>query len=79
MTKLKSILKERKMTQTQLFNLISQQCVTPVPKYQISRICNGVTSNFTIITLMKICRALEVTPNDLLRKLDYMHLFKSVE
>jgi DNA-binding Xre family transcriptional regulator len=78
MSKLKSILKSRKMTQKQLFNQIKEVCNTPVPLYQISRITSGKTKNFTIVTMMKICRALEITPNELLTKADYSDLFKQV-
>jgi DNA-binding Xre family transcriptional regulator len=76
MSKLKKILETRQMSQKQLFNQIKELCHTPVPLYQISRISSGKTKNFTIVTMIKICRALEITPNDLLTKSDYTDLFK---
>ena len=79
MSKLKKILKERKMNQTQLYEKIKEQSLVAVPKYKLSRICSGQTKNYHVITLIKICRALGVTPNELLSKSDYDNIFKSVE
>ena len=75
MSKLKKILEEREMTQRELFALIKEKCHTPVPLYQISKICSGKATNYTISTLIKICAALMVTPNEILSKEDYQSLF----
>lgn len=76
MSKLKSILKERRISQTELVEMTKQFCTTPVPRYTINKICKGSRTNYSVITLMKICRALEVTPNEILSKSDYEHIFK---
>jgi DNA-binding Xre family transcriptional regulator len=75
-TKLQKILNERNLTQKWLYEKIKEQCVTPVGEYQINRICKGKSTNYHMITMIKICRALEITPNDLLTKSDFEHLFK---
>lgn len=77
MSKLKKILEDREMTQRELFALIKANCHTPVPLYQISKICNGKATNYTVNTLIKICAALMVTPNEILSKEDYNALFLS--
>ena len=76
-TKIRLILLERGMTQKQLLQIINEQAKVPVPQYQLSRIVNGKVSNYHVNTLIKICRALEVTPNEILQKKDYSSLFKS--
>lgn len=76
MSKLQSILKERRISQTEFVEMTKQFCTVPVPRYTINKICKGNRTNFSIITLMKICRALEVTPNEILSKRDYEYLFK---
>lgn len=76
MSKLKAILKQRKISQVQLVELTKEYCKTPVPRYAINKICKGKRTNYSILTLMKICRALEVTPNEILSKSDYDHIFK---
>ena len=76
MSKLKAILKERRISQTELVEMTREFCKTPVPRYAINKICKGNRVNYSIATLMKICRALEVTPNEILSKADYDHIFK---
>jgi DNA-binding Xre family transcriptional regulator len=76
MSKLKSILKDRRISQVELVEMTKEFCKTPVPRYTINKICNGSRVNYSIVTLMKICRALEVTPNEILSKADYDHIFK---
>jgi DNA-binding Xre family transcriptional regulator len=76
MSKLKAILKERRISQTELVEMTKQFCTTPVPRYTINKICKGNRTNYSVITLMKICRALEVTPNEILSKSDYEDIFK---
>jgi DNA-binding Xre family transcriptional regulator len=74
-TKLKQILDERKMTQKDLYIAMKEKCITPVPLYQISKICNGKSTNYNTSTLIKICATLLVTPNEILSKEDYVDLF----
>ncbi len=76
-SKLKQILEERGMTQKDLFNKMKEMCVTPVPLYQISKICNGKSTNYNTTTLIKVCAVLMVTPNEILSKEDYFDLFIS--
>jgi len=76
MTKLKQILSEKRMTQKDLFERIKEMSHTPIAQYQISRIVSGKVSTYNIATLMKICRALDVTPNQILMKGQYSELFK---
>jgi len=76
-SKLKQILEERKMTQKDLFLQMKERCITPVPLYQISKICSGKSTNYNTTTLIKICATLMVTPNEILSKEDYANLFIS--
>ena len=76
MSKLQKILKDRRISQTELVEMTKQFCIVPVPRYTINKICKGNRINYSIVTLMKICRALEVTPNEILSKSDYDYLFK---
>jgi DNA-binding Xre family transcriptional regulator len=76
MSKLKQILSERGMTQIDLYERIKEMSNTPIAKYMISRIVSGKVKTYNVSTLMKICRALDVTPNQVLSKADYPQLFK---
>jgi len=38
----------------------------------ISKICSGQKTNYHIDTLLKICLALNVTPNDIIEKDDFV-------
>ena len=73
--KLKAILMERELTQMDLYRMIATTSKQHLPRIQINQIVNGKKTNFTILTLMKICRALEVTPNEILDKSSYSFLF----
>jgi DNA-binding Xre family transcriptional regulator len=75
-TKLQKLLNEKNVTQAWLYDKIKEQCHTPVGEYQINRICKGKAKNYQLITLVKICKALEVTPNEIISKSDFDHLFK---
>ena len=75
-TKLQKMLNERNVTQKWLYEKIKEQCLVPVGEYQINRICKGKTTNFHLNTLMKICKALETTPNEIISKSDFDNLFK---
>jgi DNA-binding Xre family transcriptional regulator len=75
-TKLQKMLNERNLTQKWLYEKIKEQCLVPVGEYQINRICKGKTTNYHIMTLMKICRAMECTPNEIITKSDFDNLYK---
>lgn len=65
-SKIQAILFERKLKIVDLFNIIKSQNDRPVAKYMISQIVNGQRTNYEIITLNKVCRALGVSPNDII-------------
>ena len=67
-TKIKKILEKRNMTQTDLFNAIKSNCNNYLGKDVISKIVNGKKENYEIFTLLKICVALNVTPNEIIEK-----------
>lgn len=73
LTKIKKILIEKNLNQTDLFNLIKSQCNTHLGKDVISRIVNGKKSNYEIYTLLKICLALNVTPNEIIEKEEFIN------
>ena len=65
-SKIQAILFERKLKIVDLFNIIKSQNDRPVAKYMISQIVNGQRTNYEIITLNKVCKALGVSPNDII-------------
>tara|TARA_R110002167_G_scaffold33284_2_gene106963 strand:+ start:3297 stop:3539 length:243 start_codon:yes stop_codon:yes gene_type:complete len=67
-TKLKLLLEKRNMTQSELYNTIKDNCKSYLGKDVISRIVNGKKQNYEIYTLLKICMALNVTPNQIIEK-----------
>ncbi len=67
-TKLKLLLEKRNMTQSELYNIIKENCKSYLGKDVISRIVNGKKQNYEIYTLLKICMALNVTPNQIIEK-----------
>jgi len=71
-TKIKKILQEKNINQTQLFERIKSQSKTYLGKDVISRIVNGKKTNYEIYTLLKLCMALDVTPNDLIEKENFI-------
>lgn len=71
-TKLKKILSEKNMSQTELFDKIQFSCKTYLGKDVISKIVSGKKQNFELFTLLKICVALNVTPNDLIEKDEFI-------
>jgi DNA-binding Xre family transcriptional regulator len=75
-TKLQKMLNERNLSQKWLYEKIKEESVVPVGEYQINRICKGKTTNFHLNTLMKICKALETTPNEIITKSDFDNLYK---
>jgi len=67
-TKLKLLLEKRNMTQSELYTIIKDNCKSYLGKDVISRIVNGKKQNYEIYTLLKICMALNVTPNQIIEK-----------
>jgi len=76
MSKLKALLKQRRITQVELREISKTICKVPLPRYTINRIYQGKLTNYSMETLIKLCRVLEVTPNEILSKSDYDKLFK---
>ena len=72
LTKIKLILQEKNINQTELFERIKSQSNTYLGKDVISRIVNGKKSDYEIYTLLKICMALNVTPNEIIEKEDFI-------
>ena len=66
-TKLKSILNERGLTQLDLFNLIKEVNEgKSVTLYILNEIINGKRKNFTINTAILIANALELPIDDII-------------
>jgi DNA-binding Xre family transcriptional regulator len=74
-TKLAYILNEKNISQADLYRLIESQNDKPITKYLINDLVNGKRTNMTTNVLMKICRALDCTPNDILDKEDFNNNF----
>ena len=72
MTKIKQILSERSMSQKDLYNAIQNKCHTPMGHDRISKIVNGKVCNYSIFTLLKICMALDCSPNDIVYKENFI-------
>ena len=69
-TKLKEILIKKRISQTELYNLIKEKCNNHLGQDVISRIVNGKKKNYEIFTLLKLCLALNVSPNQIIER-DY--------
>ena len=67
-TKLYQLLRKRGISQMGLHNLIADRCKSKLGNDVISRIVNGKKTNYEIYTLLKICVALNITPNDIIEK-----------
>tara|TARA_Y100000310_G_C20441068_1_gene696150 strand:- start:273 stop:821 length:549 start_codon:yes stop_codon:yes gene_type:complete len=67
-SKLQAILFERGIKIVDLYNKIEEENDKPVAKYMISQIVNGKRTNYEIITLNKICKALGVSPNAIIEE-----------
>jgi DNA-binding Xre family transcriptional regulator len=67
-TKLKKYLRENDISQTELFNKIQEKCIFSLGSDVISKIVSGKKNNYEINTLLKICIALNLTPNDIIEK-----------
>jgi DNA-binding Xre family transcriptional regulator len=64
-TKLKKLLKKRKISQKRLYDKIAKRYETPVGQYALSEIVNGKKINYHLITLVKICNVLSVKPHSI--------------
>ena len=71
-TKIKKILEKKNMTQSELHHIIKDNCKSYLGKDVISRIVNGKKQNYEIYTLLKICMALNVTPNQIIEKENFV-------
>jgi len=71
-TKLKRYLIDKNISQTELYNRINEQCKEGIGMDVISRVCCGVKKNYHIYTLLKICVALDCTPNDIIEKEEFI-------
>jgi len=71
-TKLKQLLVKRNITQSELYEIIKERCKSYLGKDVISRIVNGKKQNYEIYTLLKICMALDITPNQIIEKDDFI-------
>ena len=72
MTKIQKILKEKNMSQSDLYDKIKLTCNNYLGRDVISKIVRGKKQNFELFTLLKICVALNVTPNDIIEKDDFI-------
>jgi DNA-binding Xre family transcriptional regulator len=75
-TKIEVILFEKKISQMDLFNKVAEISHTKISWSIINNFCSGKIKNVHINTLMKICFALQCSPNDILDGEDYKSLFK---
>lgn len=71
-TKIKQILEKRNITQGELYEKIKSSCNSYLGRDVISKIVNGKKKNYEIYTLLKICVALNVTPNEIIEKDDFI-------
>jgi DNA-binding Xre family transcriptional regulator len=71
-TKLKKILDKKNMTQTDLYHKIKSTCKSYLGRDVISKIVTGKKQNYEMFTLLKICVALNVTPNEIIEKNDFI-------
>jgi DNA-binding Xre family transcriptional regulator len=71
-TKLKLILEKRNISQSDLYEKIKSSCKSYLGKDVISMIVNGKKKNYEIYTLLKICVALNITPNEIIEKDEFI-------
>jgi DNA-binding Xre family transcriptional regulator len=64
-TKLKRLLKKRKISQKKLYDNIAKRYETPIGQYALSEIVNGKKLNYHLITVVKICKILKVKPQSI--------------
>lgn len=75
-TRINKLMREKGITQKELHAKIKDICKTQVTLAIISKICSGKASNIHLDTLVKICVALGVSPNDMIDGERYLYLFK---
>jgi DNA-binding Xre family transcriptional regulator len=63
-SKLALLLAERGMNVKDLFRLLKEKDMK-IEYYSLTQMVNGKRTNYTIQTLMRLCNALEVSPNDI--------------
>jgi len=73
-TKLRKVLENKGVSQTELYNRINQLCKEGLGMDVISRIACGKKKNYHIYTLLKICVALDITPDTLIEKEEFIEL-----
>lgn len=73
-TKIGKLLKQRKMKQKQLLDIINEQTGIPISKPMLSNIVSGKKKNYQLFTIIRICKALNVTPNDIIDYEKYIKL-----
>jgi DNA-binding Xre family transcriptional regulator len=78
-SKLEELLYNKRLTQKELKDIIDSQNDVGISQYMISLIVSGKKLNYHIHTLMKICRALECTPNDIIGKTEFVKTYGIVE
>ena len=64
-TKIKKLLKKRKISQKKLYDNIAKRYETPIGQYALSEIVNGKKLNYHLITVVKICKILKVKPQSI--------------
>ena len=64
-TKLKKLLKKRKISQKKLYDNIAKRYETTIGQYALSEIVNGKKLNYHLITVVKICKILKVKPQSI--------------
>tara|TARA_R110001606_G_C15304613_1_gene642965 strand:+ start:302 stop:544 length:243 start_codon:yes stop_codon:yes gene_type:complete len=64
-TKLKKILRKKKISQKKLYDNIAKRYETPIGQYALSEIVNGKKLNYHLITVVKICKILKVKPQSI--------------
>ena len=65
-TNLSKILKERGLTQTDLFSIIKESGEKPIGKDRINKMVIGKQDNYTIQTAKTLARVLNVTLDELI-------------
>lgn len=74
-TKINRIMTQKGVTQKELYERIGAICKTKVTLAMLSRIISGKQKNLYVDTLIKICLALEISPNEILDAEQFKHLF----
>jgi len=77
--KLQTVLIERGISQTELSCMVGRLFKVGIGKDAINRIVTGKKQNYHLFTLLKICYALDITPNDLIEKEQFLNEFIDVQ